>query len=608
METGAREQDRRGWRDLWGAFRARLAPGTPVPAGDGYPWEKSYPQGIDWHATIIPVPIPEMFDRAAAAYGDHTCLSFRGRRTSYRETADQVNRAAKGLQGLGVGKGIKVGLALPNSPYAVIFFHAVLKAGGTVVNLNPLYGSEEIARQIADSGACVLITLNVKALYDKISRAIDAMERLEKIVICPIGGVLPFHERVLFDLLKRGEVADIPDDDRHVRFNDLLANDGKVAPVDLDAMSDVAVFQYTGGTTGTPKAARLTHANLFANTTQVEMWAPGIRPGKEKILGVLPLFHAFGMTVVMNFGLKAGAELILLPNFNAGEVLQTISRDRPTIFTGVPTMYSALSSAFDADKHDLSSLAICISGGAPLPAEVQRRFEEISGARLVEGYGLSEVGPVCAVNPLEGVNKAGSVGLPLPGTIIEIVSLDDPGRLLPRGEQGEICIRGPQVMVGYANRAEENVNAFSGGRFRTGDVGYLDEDGYLFIVDRIKEMILCGGFNVYPRMVEEEIYRCPAVQEAAVIGVPDSHMGEIVKAFVILKEGEELTAAQLRDFLKDKLAPFQMPRKVEFRASLPLTPIGKVSKKDLIGEEAKSAADKGPPPESETQAAQNEGN
>ncbi len=551
-----------------------------------YPWEASYPDGISWHSTIAVRPLPALLDTAAAQFGDQVCIHFRGRQTLYRDIAEQVNHAAKGFQDLGVKKGIKVGLVLPNCPYAVICYYGVLKAGGTVVNINPLYSAREIKDQISDSGLCILVTLNMKTLYRKVAPRLEDGDQLETIIVCPLGGVLPFHEKILFNLLKRREVADIPDDERHVFFDKLIDNAGNPDPVIIDPYTDIAVYQFTGGTTGYPKAAALSHANLHTNTEQLMMWADGVTLGDEKILGVLPLFHAFGMTAVMNLGLRLGAEIILLPNFKPTEVLDVIQREKPTIFIGVPTMFSALNAVREIDKYDITSLKYCISGGAPLPAEIQTRFEELSGCTLVEGYGLSETSPVITVNPLDGSGRAGSVGLPLPGTVISIESLTEPGRLMGSGERGEICAEGPQVMAGYANRAKDNVHAFRGGYLHTGDVGYLDENGYLYVVDRIKDLILSGGFNVYPRMVEEVIYQHPAIKEAAVCGVPDQHRGEIVKAFVSLVDGEELTVGQLRAFLKDKLAPFQMPRKIEIRATLPKTLIGKISKKDLLAETA----------------------
>ncbi len=571
-----------------------------------YPWERSYPDGVSWDVAFEPEPIPAFLDRVAATFGAKTCIDFRGRRYRYREVADLVNRAAKGFQALGVQKGIKVALMLPNSPYAVICFYAVLKAGGTVVNVNPLYAEREIAREIADSGACILVTLDMKGLYRKAAPLLDARGSLERIVVCGMSGLLRFREKALFALLKRREVAHVPDDDRHVLFEALIDNDGRPEPVEIDPKRDIAALQYTGGTTGVPKGAELTHANLYANTRQIALWAPGLRPGEEKILGVLPLFHAFGMTAVMNLGIHIGAELILLPHFKPAEVVRVIHRMRPTVFIGVPTMYSALNACDETANHDLSSLVYCISGGAPLPAAVHRRFEEITGCRLVEGYGLSETSPVCTVNPLAGVNKVGSVGLPLPGTVIEIVALDEPERLLPPGEKGEVCVRGPQVMAGYANRARDTLEAFRGGHLHTGDIGYFDDDGYLYIVDRIKDLILCGGFNVYPRMVEEVIHLHPAVEEVAVCGMPDRHRGEVVKAFVKLREGESLTASELRAFLKDKLAPFQMPRRIVFRERLPKTAIGKIDKKTLLAAEAAAAASDAPEEPAEEAPAAND--
>ncbi|NKB55980.1 MAG: AMP-binding protein [Alphaproteobacteria bacterium] len=554
-----------------------------------HPWERRYPKGLNWDTEFPARPLTALFDDAAAEFADNYCINFRGRRYRYREVADLVDRAAKGFQKLGVQKGIKVGLMLPNSPYAVVCFYAVLKAGGTVVNINPLYAEAGIARLVADSSACILVTLNVKPLYRKAAPLLETSRQLEKIVVCSMAGVLPFLEKALFSLLKRREVSDIPDDDRHLTFERLIDNDGEVNPVVIDPEGDVAVLQYTGGTTGSPKGARLTHANLSINAAQIALWGTELERGQEKILGVLPLFHAFGMTAVMNLSLTMGAEMLLQPHFKPAEVLKIIARERATMFIGVPTMYSALIAAHEKDDYDLSSLKFCVSGGAPLPVPIQQNFSEITGHALLEGYGLSETAPVCTVNPVKGVNKPGSVGLPLPGTIIEIVSLDSPNRVLAQGEQGEICITGPQVMLGYANRAQDNKDVFRGRRMRTGDVGYLDEDGYLFIVDRIKELILSGGYNVYPRMVEDAIYLHEAVAEVAVCGVPDPHRGETVKAFVHLRNGETLTAGKLRAFLKDKLAPFEMPRRVEFRDALPKTLIGKIAKRELVDSTAKNS-------------------
>jgi long-chain acyl-CoA synthetase len=563
-----------------------LRPSPPASSVGPSPhlWEASYPVGVDWNAAIECKPLTGLLDDAVAAYAEEPCIKFRGRSFRYKEVGDLVERAAQGFRALGVHRGIKVALMLPNCPYTVICFYAVLKAGGTVVNVNPLYASPEIARLIDDSGSCILVTLNMKALYRKVAPLLADENRLEKVVVCGMAGVLPFREKALFPLLKRREIAAISKSDNHISFDRLIETGEPFAPVEIDPADEVAVLQYTGGTTGFPKGARLTHANLYANAQQLALWRPPSSGDKEVMLGALPLFHAFGMTAVMNLALAIGAELVLLPHFKLSEVLKTIDRERPTIFVGVPTMFSAINAARDLAKFDLSSLEYCVSGGAPLPTTVQRKFEELTGCTLAEGYGLSEAGPVCSVNPLGGRNKPGSVGLPLPGTIIEIVNLDRPDRLQPTGETGEICVSGPQVMLGYANRAQDNVDAFRGGRLHTGDVGYLDADGYLHIVDRIKELILTGGFNVYPRMVEEAIYLHPAVEEVAVCGVADNHRGETVMGFVKLKAGQSLTASELRGFLQDKLASFEIPRKIEFREDLPKTFIGKIAKKELLAE------------------------
>jgi len=575
-----------------GRFR-RERPKKAQPLERPYPWERSYPKGIDWELTVTPKPLPALLDEAVKTYADKTCISFRGRRYRYREVGRLVDKAAKGFQELGVRRGVKVGLMLPNCPYAVICYYAVLKAGGTVVNINPLYSAYEIEHLLADSEARILVTLDASTLYDKVAGLVRKDVNLEKLVVCRIKGALRFKEKILFDFFKSRETASFPDDEWHVSFDRLIDNDGAITPPAIDPATDVAVLQYTGGTTGIPKGAQLTHANLYVNTMQLARWAPDVRPGEEKSLAVLPLFHAFGMTAVMNMSIWIGAELIMLPKFQTAEVLETIDREKPTVLIGVPTMFSALTAARDIGEHDLSSLRICISGGAPLPGELQRRFEALSGCTLVEGYGLSEAGPVCTVNPLTG-GKPGSVGLPLPGTVIEIVSIDDPDRPLGIGERGEICVTGPQVMVGYAKHAAETADVLRGSRLRTGDVGYLDEDGYLYIVDRIKDLIISGGFNVYPRQVEEVIRQHPAVEEVAVCGVPDAHRGEVVKAFVKRREGASLTAGELRAFLRDKLAPFQMPRLIEFREELPKTLIGKISKKDLIAESTAASDKRGP--------------
>ena len=577
------------WLRFWDFRTAPPSPtAPPEPRADAplvrpFPWEAHYPAGLPWDFEIESRPLFTLLDEAVAAFANRPCLDFLGRKSSYREIGQLVDRAAKGFQALGVGKGVRVGLFLPNCPYYVICFFAVLKAGGTVVNYNPLYAEREIARQIEDSRTSIMVTLNIQGMYPKVARRlVDTC--LETIVVGSMGGLLPWRERTLFALLRRREIADVATDEHHVRFKKLIANDGKYAPVAIDPLEDVAVLQYTGGTTGSPKGAMLTHAALYSNTRQVATWATGSRPGAEKVVGALPLFHVFGMTGVMNVALAGGFEIVLLPRFRLDQLLKVIAHERATVLLGVPTMYSAINGSQLLDQYDLSSLRFCISGGAPLPRAVQETFERLTGCTLVEGYGLTEAGPVCTINRF-GAARPGSIGLPLPGTLVEITAIDDPDRRLPIGQRGEICISGPQVMAGYEGRPEETAEALRGGRLHTGDVGYIDQDGYVYLIDRIKDLILSAGFNVYPRMVEEAILLHPAIAEASVCGVPDRHRGETIKAYVRLREGAELSAAELRQFLRDKLAPFEQPRAIEFRAELPLTWLGKPSRRELVAEE-----------------------
>jgi long-chain acyl-CoA synthetase len=401
-----------------------------------------------------------------------------------------------------------------------------------------------------------------------------------------MSAVLPTLKGILFALLKQKELAKIPNNDHHtVTFEQLTDNDGNVAPVDIDVEEDVAVLQYTGGTTGLPKGAMLTHANVSANVHQVVLWFPDMKRGEERVLGILPLFHVFAMTVVMNMSVAAGTEMVLLPRFDLQQALKTIHRTKPTLFPAVPTIYTAINGAPNLGKFDLSSIKFCISGGAPLPLEVKNRFEELTGCRLVEGYGLSETSPVATSNPINGVSKEGSIGLPVPGTRIQIHDLEDKDKALAVGEKGEVCIIGPQVMKGYWNRPEETAETLRDGRMHTGDVGYMDEEGYTFLIDRLKDLILCSGYNVYPRVIEEAIYLHPAVNEVTVIGVDDEYRGQSPKAFVHLREGERLSEEELLKFLKDKISKIEMPSAIEFREELPKTMIGKLSKKELVAEE-----------------------
>lgn len=549
-----------------------------------FAWEAAYPDDIDWRAPVPAKPLFAALDDAVAKHPTAACIDFLGKTYTYGELGILVDKATKGFQDLGVRKEIKVGLLLPNTPYYVICYYALLKAGATIVNYNPLYSERELINQIEDSDTEYMITLDIASLYSKLAVALP-LTGIRKVIVCNMADILPFPRSSLFPLVKRKERAAIRADSRHVSFGDLVENDGNYEPVDIRPEEDVAVLQYTGGTTGIPKGVMLTHANLYGNTVQTVMWFPGMVAGGEKMLAVLPFFHVFGMTVAMNASIYAGAEIIALPRFELRAVLRAIARKRPTLVAGVPTMYAAINAHKHLAKYDLSSVKFCISGGAPLPLTVKRTFEELTGCKLVEGYGLTEGSPVATCNPFFGLNKEGSIGLPLPGTAIAIAALDNPAKALPPGQKGEICVSGPQVMAGYWRHPEETAGTLVRSRLHTGDVGYMDEDGYTFLIDRIKDLIIVGGYNVYPRAVEEAMSMHPAVEEVAVCGVHDAYRGQIVKAFIKLREGDKLTRREILGFLKDKLARFEMPRRIEFRETLPKTLIGKVSKKELMAEE-----------------------
>lgn len=558
---------------------------TPIFKDGTWLWENFYPQGISWKAPLQKKPLYHVMDQAAKKYGDKVLCDFLGKTTTYSDMAAMVNRVAKGLQKIGVTKGVKVGLFLPNTPYSMMFYFGVLKAGGTVVNYNPLYVDRELTSQIDDSETDIMVTVDLKMLCDKMNHALH-YSSLKKVIICPFADCLPFPQNVFFPLVKRKDVAKINWNDRHLRFKDIIANDGKPDPVTVDVEEDIAVLQYTGGTTGVPKGAMLTHANLYVNMEQILTWVKTIEPGKETIVGVLPLFHVFAMTVVMNCSIQAGMKIVLHPKFDLEDVFKTIQKHRPTLFPAVPAIFNAMASSPDVGRYDFSCLKFCISGGAPLPNDVKRLFEEKTGSQaLAEGYGLTETSPGATFNPAVGKRKAGSVGMPVPGTIVEILCRDT-GKVLPVGEKGEVCISGPQVMKGYYNKPEATADVIKDGRLHTGDVGYLDQEGYLFLVDRIKDLIIVRGYNVYPRMVEEAIYLHKDVEECIVAGVPDPERGETVWAWVKPVSGAQLSEADLQVFLKDKISPIEMPRKIIIRDTpLPKTAVGKLSRKDLLAEE-----------------------
>ncbi len=556
-----------------------------------------YPKDVQWDMAIEPRPVYTILEDTVEKYGSRPAFDFMNKKYSYAQLGRMVNQFAAGLQKIGVKKDVKVGLFLPNSPYFIISYYAILKAGGTVVNYNPLYAEREIEYQINDSDTEIMITLDLKMLYDKVDHCLHATD-LKKIIVCGMKDILPFPKNILFSLLKKKDIAGellnkAKWGEDHYRFDDLLDNENAPTAIDIDVDNDVAVIQYTGGTTGVPKGAMLTHTNIYANTHQAAAWFTGVEVGKDSMLGVLPFFHVFAMIVVMNLSVKNAMEIIAMPRFDMEDALKIIDKKKPTMFPAVPAIYSGIVHHKNIKKYDLSSIRYCISGGAPLAVEVKHAFEKITGCKLAEGYGLTESSPVAACNPLEGINKPGSIGLPLPQTVIEIISRDDGITVMPTAEAGELCIRGPQVMKGYYKRDDETASTIRNGRLHTGDVAYIDEEGYIFIIDRIKDLIITNGYNVYPRHVEEAIYKHQSVQECIVGGLPDIKRGEIVKAWIKLKDGHTLSIEEMKEHLSDKVSAYEMPRQIEFRdTELPKTMIGKLSRKDIIAQEVAHNATK----------------
>jgi long-chain acyl-CoA synthetase len=527
--------------------------------------------------------LTDLLDGAVAEHPAWPAIDFFGRKWTYGELGRQVRLAARGLQDLGVKPGARVGLCLPNTPYSVIFYFATLRIGAIIVNFNPLYVERELAHQIKDSGTTVMVVPDVRAIQEKVT-AIAEQTGLERIIVCPMADIFPWAQSIGYRLLMRRTLAHPPRDARHTSHARVVRRDANPDPVQRTP-DDIAVLQYTGGTTGVPKGAMLTHANLVANSDQMLAHVGHMPEQQERTLGVLPLFHVFALTTVLDYSVATAAEMILLPRFEMKSFLKAVERTRPTQFFAVPTLFAALNALPQVQLPDFSAMRFCISGGAPLPLEIRQRFEARTGRRVVEGYGLTEASPIIACNPVEGEVKDNSCGLPFPGTVLEIRSLEDPHQLLPNGGRGEVCVRGPQVMKGYWQRPDDTAKTFIDGALRTGDVGYLDGDGYLFLVDRIKDIILCSGYNVYPRVIEDALYEHSAVAEAVVIGVPDPYRGQAPKAFVVLKTDAQTTSQALNAFLEERISKIEMPREIEIRDSLPKTLIGKLSKKELVAEE-----------------------
>ncbi len=552
------------------------------------PWETNYRHPVAWNTPFEALAVPELLARTAARRPGAPCIDFLGRRYRYGEIAAMVDRAAEGFRRLGVKRGVKVGLFLPNCPQYVIAYYGAMKAGGTVVNFSPLYTPAELVEQVEDSETDIMVCLDVAMLYATISEVLER-SRLKLLVVGSLAEALPAGKALLYRMFKRRERTRVKPDATHVSFRSLLDNDGMADPPVIDPHEDIALLQYTGGTTGTPKGAILTHANLSINAAQVCAIDPQ-KGGEDRILGALPMFHVFANTCVLNRTVAVGGEMVLLPKFEVALALTTIQRRRITSVPGVPTMYQAFLDHPKVGRFDLSSIRVCISGGAPMPVEVKQRFEARTGAIVVEGYGLTESSGVVGVNPYEGLNKPGSIGQPLPGTSIVLVDKDDPTRPAPAGEPGEITIAGPQIMRGYWNKLEETANVFIDGRLRTGDVGTVDEDGYAYVVDRLKDMIVVGGFKVFPSRLEDALYAHPAVKEALVIGTPDAYLGERPKAFVTLQPGATATDAELLAHLNAHVGKHERAVAVVIRDSLPKTMIGKLSRKELVAAERAAAA------------------
>ncbi len=545
-------------------------------AGRPFAWEASYPPALAWDAPLHVSTLTRMLDTAVASHGDRPFIEFRGRRIGFAAFGAMVDRAAAGLRRLGVAPGVAVALYLPNVPYHPISFFAVLRAGGRVVHLSPLDAPRALARKLADSGARMLITTDLASM---VPQAVDLLraELLDHLVV----GEDAFWGR--------GMAADsIPEDARIISFARL--SEAQLPGTWPEAsIEEVAVLQYTGGTTGLPRAAMLTHANLSAAASIYEIWFAGTgfswRPD-DRVLGVLPLFHIYMLTTVLLRCLKGGAEIMLRQRFDAAQTLDDIEQGRATMFAGVPTMFIAMAARHDIGARDLSSLRVASCGGAPLPVEVAHRFAALTGQSVRGGWGMTETSPA-GTNILPGTERsAGLIGVPMPHIEVDVASLDDPRRVLRVGETGELRIRGPNVTAGYWNAPDETAAAFADGFFLTGDIGWMDANGNFSIVDRKKDMIISGGFNVYPRVIEDAIYEHPGVEECTVIGIADAYRGQAAKAFVKLREGAApFTLEALRAALVDRLGRHELPAALEFRDSLPRTAVGKLSRKQLADEE-----------------------
>lgn len=527
----------------------------------GKPWLNHYPEHIRREIEVPDLSLPEMLTEAIHRYGDQSAIYFYGEEITYNQLGEMVQSFAASLQEQGLEKGDRVALMLPNCPPYIISYYGILLAGGMVAQVNPLLVDKELAHILIDSGSKTIVIY--EPLLPVLHAIIDQTE-IEHVIVVRLGENEAKHDQAV-DFETFLKKATTPPD-----------------PVAIDSVEDTAVLQYTGGTTGRSKGAMLTHRNLVANVIQqYEYFQDVLTPGEDRVLTVIPLFHVYGMTSCMNLSLYTGAMSILLPRFDLEEVLQTIRDVQPTSFPGVPTMYIALNSHPKLSEYQVDSIKICNSGSAPMPQEVLRSFEKQTGATILEGYGLSETSPTTHCNPFFGTRKLGSVGIGVPGTDYKIVDLAEGTKELAPGEIGEVLIKGPQVMKGYWNMPEGTAQTLQDGWLSTGDIAYMDEDGYLFIVDRKKDLIIASGYNVYPREVEEVLYGHPAIEEAVVVGVPDSYRGETVKAVVVLKEGASCKEEELIAYCRKNMAAYKIPRIIEFRDELPKTSVGKILRRKI---------------------------
>ncbi|MXP27986.1 AMP-binding protein [Porphyrobacter algicida] len=548
------------------------------------PPASGYHHPTPWDTPVDPVPLPELFRRQAEAHGNHALAHFLGRDFSYAALYDEARRFAGGLKANGIAPGERIGLFLPNIPTYIAAYYGAMMAGVVLANFSPLYSAAELAHQVEDSGTRMIVTLDSSAL---LPTALEVLDRspLERLVVARLADLLPTGKSIALRLFGRKQVTPIPHRDKVDHWRDWL---GDLAEPMVPKPDDLALLQYTGGTTGTPKGAMLTHGNLSSNAQQADLMDPFSREEPDVILGALPLFHVFANTCVLNRTMQRGGTIVMLPRFDAKQVIKAITQHKPTGFPGVPTMYQALLDHRDFDKCDWSSVRVCISGGAPMPAPLREQFEAATGARLVEGYGLTESSGVVSANPYEATRKPGTIGQVIAGTRVLLLDKEDPAKLAGEGEAGELAVRGPQIMAGYWNRRDADSSAFAtvyGEKWlRTGDIATLDDDGFLAIVDRSKDMIAVGGFKVFPSQVEAVLLRNPAVKEALVIGVPDAYHGEMPQAYVVMNPEDEATAAELKDWLNSRVGKHERVKDVIIREDLPKTMIGKLDRKALRAE------------------------